>query len=139
YSRDMQQLKSWCCKNGIEQVAQLQPSDVRSFAASEHRRRLSPASIQRRLSGLRRFFRYLRREKILHHDPAEGVRAPRARRRLPNALDVDQVAALLDIPEDNDLARRDQSMLELLYSAGLRVSELATLSWNQVEDRKSVV
>lgn len=139
YSRDLEQLKRWCRDSGIDQVGQLQPSDVRSFAASEHRRGLTPTSIQRRLSGLRRFFRYLRREKILHHDPAEGVRAPRARRRLPNALDVDQVAALLDIPEDNDLARRDRAMLELLYSAGLRVSELATLTWNQVDLTEGMV
>src|SRR5699024_10179838 len=126
YSRDRGQHKRWGRHGGIDHVGQLQPSDVRGFAARAHRRGLSPASIQRRLPGPRRFFRYLRREKMLHHDPAEGARAPRARRRLPNALDVHQVAALLDIPEDNDLARRDRAMLELLYPAGLRVSELAT-------------
>lgn len=139
YSRDLEQLKRWCRDNEIDRIGQLQPSDVRGFAASEHRRGLSPTSIQRRLSGLRRFFHYLRREKILHHDPAEGVRAPRAGRKLPNALDVDQVAALLDIPEDNDLARRDRAMLELLYSAGLRVSELTTLTWNQVDLAEGMV
>lgn len=133
YSRDLERLVDWCREHEITRVESLQSSDVRSFAASEHRRGLSPRSVQRRLSGLRRFFRYLRRERVIDGDPSQGVRAPKIRRKLPEVLDVDQVLALLDIPADDELATRDRAMLELFYASGLRVSELAGLTWNRLD------
>jgi len=133
YRRDLRQFQQWCRDNGVAQVSDLTAADIRSFAAGEHRRGLSPRSVQRRLSGLRRFFRYLRRERIIADDPAEGVRAPKVRRRLPEVLDIDQVLALLAIPEENELATRDRAMLELCYASGLRVSELAGLTWDRLD------
>ncbi len=112
---------------------------MRAFAAAEHRRGLNPRSVQRRLSALRRFFRYLRREGVMTHDPGQGVRAPKVRRRLPRPLDVDQVLALLNIPVENDLATRDRAMLELFYASGLRVSELAELTWNRLDPKEGLV
>jgi integrase/recombinase XerC len=106
---------------------------VRAFAAAEHRRGLNPRSIQRRLSALRRFFKFIRSRGKRKDDPSQGVRAPKVRRRLPEALDVDQVLALLEIPEDGDLSIRDRAMLELFYGGGLRLSELAGLSWSHVD------
>ncbi len=133
YRRDLERLEAWCREHDITRIESLQTADVRAFAASEHRRGLSPRSIQRRLSGLRRFFRYLRRERIIEDDPGRGVRAPRVRRKLPEVLDVDQVLALLDIPEDDELATRDRAVLELFYASGLRVSELAGLTWDRLD------
>lgn len=133
YRRDLERLESWCRERDIGRIESLDSADVRGFAASEHRRGLSPRSVQRRLSGLRRFFRYLRREKIITGDPSQGVRAPRVRRKLPEVLDVDQVLALLDIPEEDELATRDRAMLELFYASGLRVSELAGLNWDRLD------
>lgn len=139
YRRDLERLCAWCSEHDISQIESLESADVRSFAASEHRRGLSPRSVQRRLSGLRRFFRYLRRERIIEGDPGQGVRAPKVRRKLPEVLDVDQVLALLDIPADDELATRDRAMLELFYASGLRVSELAGLTWNRLDLEEGLV
>lgn len=139
YRRDLNRLVDWCARKEIDSVESLTQHDVRAFAAAEHRRGLSPRSIQRRLSALRRFFRYLRREGEISHDPGQGIRAPRVRRKLPEVLDVDQVLALLEIPEENDLATRDRAMLELFYASGLRVSELAGLSWGRLDSREGLV
>ncbi|RFF28270.1 MULTISPECIES: tyrosine recombinase XerC [unclassified Wenzhouxiangella] len=133
YRRDLERLIDWCRKHDITEIESLGQADVRSFAASEHRRGLSPRSVQRRLSGLRRLFRYLRRERIIDGDPSQGVRAPKVRRKLPEVLDVDQVLALLNIPEEDELATRDRAVLELFYASGLRVSELAGLTWQQLD------
>jgi len=117
----------------------LTEADIRAYAASEHRRGLNPRSIQRCLSALRRLFKYLRREHIMQHDPGHGVRAPKVRRRLPRPLDIDQVLALMNIPEENELATRDRAMLELFYASGLRVSELAGLIWARLDLTEGMV
>lgn len=139
YRRDLERFAVWCQEHDITAVEALDTAEVRSFAAGEHRRGLSPRSVQRRLSGLRRFFRYLRREGVIQGDPGQGVRAPKVRRKLPEVLDVDQVLALLDIPEENELAARDRAMLELFYASGLRVSELAGLTWNRLDLAEGMV
>lgn len=133
YQRDLKQFLGWCQQRSIEQVRELDEAEIRAFAAAEHRRGLNPRSVQRRLSALRRLFRYLRREGIVASDPGADVRAPKVRRRLPQPLDIDQVLALLNIPEEDELATRDRAMLELFYSSGLRVSELAGLAWQRLD------
>jgi len=139
YHRDLERFAHWCSQRQIAQPDDLAEADIRAFAAAEHRRGLNPRSVQRRLSALRRFFKYLRRENIMSHDPGQGVRAPRTRRRLPSPLDIDQVMALLDIPVENDLATRDRAMLELFYASGLRVSELAGLTWERLDLSEGMV
>lgn len=133
YRRDLIALTDWCRRQDIDDPTRLDEAAVRSFSAAEHRRGLSPRSIQRRLSALRRFFRYLRREGAIRNDPAHGVRAPKVARRLPRPLDIEQVLALIDIPGDDELATRDRAMLELFYASGLRVSELAGLTWDRLD------
>ncbi len=139
YQRDLRAFVDWCAARGIDRPGSLGEADVRAFAAAEHRRGLNPRSIQRRLSALRRLFRYLRREQQLKDDPSRGVRAPRQRRKLPRPLDIDQVLALLAIPEDEELATRDRAMLELFYASGLRVSELAALGWDRLDMSEGLV
>lgn len=139
YRRDLRRFARWCADNGLERVAEIGPAQVRGFAAGEHRRGLSPRSVQRRLSGLRRFFRYLRREGAIDGDPARGVRAPKVRRKLPEVLDVDAVMALLELPDDDELAIRDRAILELFYASGLRVSELAAVTWDRLDLAEGMV
>lgn len=133
YRRDLVRLGDWCGARNLDRITDLGQADVRAFAASEHRRGMDPRTIQRRLSAVRRLFRYLVREGHARANPADGVRAPRVRRKLPVTLDVDQVRTLLEIPEDGPLARRDRAMLELFYASGLRVSELAGLTWDRLD------
>ena len=98
--------------------------DVSAHVARLHARGLTPRSIQRVLSSLRSFYRYLTQRRLVSEDPTAGNRAPKARRRLPAALDTDQAARLLDFDADSPLQRRDRAMAELLYGSGLRLSEL---------------
>ena len=106
---------------------QLDNFHMRTFAAREHRDGLGPRSVQRRLSALRGFFNYLIRERVIESNPAADIRAPKAAKRLPKTLDVDQVASLLERKPTDTLSRRDLAMLELLYSSGLRLAELVGL------------
>jgi len=133
YGRDLAQFRKWCLDRDLDRPDGISVADVRAFAATRHRQGISPRSVQRQLSALRRFFRFLRREGRINGDPVEGVRAPKVQRRLPRPLDIDQVVALLSIPDEGDLAARDRAMLELFYTSGLRVSELAALTWQRLD------
>ncbi|MAG68246.1 MAG: tyrosine recombinase XerC [Pseudomonadales bacterium] len=107
---------------------QLDTQHLRHFIASQHQQGLAPRSLQRLLSAIRSFYRFLQREGRAQQNPALDLRAPKAARPLPRTLDADLAAQLLDSPgEDDWLGRRDQAMLELFYSSGLRLSELAGL------------
>jgi integrase/recombinase XerC len=133
YRRDLRALHDYCEKLNIERWQQLDNEAVRSFAATSYRRGLSSKSIQRQLSAARTFFRYLLREKHVKFNPGESVRAPKSGRRLPENLDADRMARLLDISGKGPLVVRDRAMLELLYSSGLRLSELTDLDLGDVD------
>ena len=87
----------------------------------------SPASVERKISAVRSFFSYLVRKDIVAQNPAKLVRTPKKEKHLPVFLSVDEVFNLVDVkdPEQSPLRLRDRAILELLYSSGLRVSELA--------------
>jgi integrase/recombinase XerC len=127
YRRDLGALTAFCDVERLGTWTKLDSFHIRTFAAREHRDGLGPRSVQRRLSALRGFFNYLIREKVIEANPAADIRAPKAARRLPKTLDVDQVASLLERKTTDPLSRRDLAMLELLYSSGLRLAELAGL------------
>lgn len=103
-------------------------SQLRAFVAGLHERGYARSTIARRLASLRSFFEYCRRENLIESNPARALRTPRQGRRLPHFLNTDQVATLLETPpSDQPSGLRDRAILETLYSAGLRVSELVTL------------
>ena len=104
--------------------AQLDAAKVRALAARSSRNGLKPASLALRLSALRSFLDWLVGQGIIVANPAKGVATPRAPRHLPKNIDVDEVNRLLDIDLNDPLAVRDRAMLEVMYGAGLRLSEL---------------
>ena len=104
---------------------------LRRFLSTLHGRGLSGRTLARMLSSWRAFFRYLAEEGKIDADPSAGLRPPKSARRLPNALSPDEAAALVAIDDDDALAVRDRAMLELFYSSGLRLSELAGLTLQQ--------
>src|SRR5690242_11575929 len=124
YRRDLQALAGWAKSQGSEDVAALQNAQLRAFVADEHRRGLAPKSLQRRLSACRSFYQWLLRHGRIAANPAASLRAPKAARKLPQVLDVDEAVQLVEVPTDAPLGLRDRALLELLYSSGLRVSEL---------------
>jgi integrase/recombinase XerC len=135
YRRDLEALAGWATTHGFD-IATLTGEQLRAFVAAEHRRGLSPTSLQRRLSACRSFYRWLLKHGVIAASPALAVKAPKARRRLPQVLDPDEAKALVEVPTDAPLGLRDRALLELFYSSGLRLSELCALRWHdlQLED-----
>jgi integrase/recombinase XerC len=127
----------FCEARGIEGWSALDNARVRSYAAALHSGGLAPRSIQRRLSTLRTFYGFLIREGAAVRNPAQEVRAPKTKKRLPTTLDVDQMGRLLSFRVDDTLSARDNAIMELVYSSGLRLNELVTLDLSAVdlEDR----
>jgi len=133
YRRDLVCLAEFCDRQDIANFTELRSHHLRRFAAASHAGGLSPRSVQRRLSGARSFMNYLIREGELKNNPGADVSAPRVSRSLPNTLDVDQMARLLDIGGEEPETVRDRAMLELFYSSGLRLSELVGLDLGAVD------
>ncbi|HEU5136154.1 MAG TPA: tyrosine recombinase XerC [Steroidobacteraceae bacterium] len=127
YARDLRALADFLERGNLPDWGKIDSQHVRVFAARAHAGGLSPRSVQRRLSAVRGFFHYLLRERLVASNPALDIRAPKAARRLPGTLDVDQLDQLLDIPPEDALAVRDKAIMELFYSSGLRLDELVGL------------
>ncbi len=97
---------------------------VADALAAAHRRGLSPRTMQRMLSSLKRFFGHLESRGLIAGNPAASARAPKGKSRLPRTLDADQVATLLDDAPKTPLAKRDLAIMEVFYSSGARLQEL---------------
>ncbi len=134
-SRFMQRLR----EENVRDWAKVDETRVRDYITRRHRQGVGAASLERALSAIRGFYKYLLREGAAVHNPAAGVSAPRGARRLPDALDVDRVGALLDMPATNALEIRDRAMFELMYSSGLRLSETVSLNVGDVNLKDSLV
>ncbi|AWV06177.1 tyrosine recombinase XerC [Marilutibacter maris] len=132
YRRDLDALRNWADAQSL-QVLDLHAEQLRGFVASEHRRGLSPKSLQRRLSACRSFYAWLLKQGRIAASPAAAIRAPKAPRKLPQVLDPDEAKALVEVPTDVPLGLRDRALLELFYSSGLRLSELCALRWRDLD------
>lgn len=134
YRRDLTRCASLLADAGRECWSEADSQDLRMLVAREHRRGLGGRSIQRQLSALRALYRWLVREGACRHNPAEGISAPRSGRRLPKALDPDQVSQLLKQDQGDDiLAVRDLALMELVYSSGLRLAEVLSLDVDTID------
>ncbi|MCG8909800.1 tyrosine recombinase XerC [Pseudomonas sp. DP-17] len=137
YRRDLLRLAALCEKSSLNEWPALQVRDLRMFVARLHQQGLASRSLARLLSATRGLYQYLIREGRCRHNPADGLAAPKGARKLPRTLDTDRTAQLLDGGvEDDFIARRDQALLELFYSSGLRLSELVglDLEWLDLKD-----
>jgi integrase/recombinase XerC len=139
YRRDLVALMTWCEAEGIAKWRDLSNYQVRTYTASTFRKGLAPRSIQRRLSAARTFYRYMLREKHVSVNPVDDVKAPKSGSRLPENLDADRMARLLEIKGDGPLVNRDRAILELLYSSGLRLAELTDLDIGDVDHGDATV
>lgn len=133
YRRDLTALVEWTTAQNIDDPAVLQTEQLRAFVAAEHRRGLSPKSLQRRLSACRSYFNWLLKHGRIAASPAAALRAPKSPRKLPQVLDADEASRLVEVPTDVPLGFRDRALLELFYSSGLRLSELCGLRWPDLD------
>jgi integrase/recombinase XerC len=139
YARDLARLHSFCAEERLDDWSRLEPTQLRVWIARLHRQGLSGRSIQRWLSATRSFYRYLLREGCVARNPASGIPAPKAPKRLPKVLSADEAARLVAIQGDDPMMRRDRALLELFYSSGLRLSELIGLDLNDLDLAEGLV
>jgi integrase/recombinase XerC len=127
YERDLKKLSDYLSDQNIENWKIVKEHDLRTFINSERRRGLSPRSIQRLLSSCRTFFEHLLIEGLIQLSPAQNVSSPKLAQLLPKAMDADLVQRLLDFKPKGMIEIRDKALAELLYSSGLRLSEVCQL------------
>ncbi len=134
YRRDLNKVLAFCVKESIATWSALDIQRLRQLVSRLHQQGQSSRSISRLLSAVRGLYQYLNREGLCDHDPANGLSPPKGERRLPKTLDTDRALQLLEgAVEDDFLALRDQAILELFYSSGLRLSELTGLNLDQLD------
>jgi len=127
YRRDMAKFVAFAGKRNLG-TTDVRREDVVDFLASLYRRNLDSRSVARHLVTIRHFFRFSLTEGFIQDDPAADIESPKFRQSLPEFLSVEEVDRLLRQPDANDIVgMRDKAMIELMYSTGLRVSELCSL------------
>jgi integrase/recombinase XerC len=139
YRRDVEAFLLFCELEQIRKWSNMDEPLIRQFVAKQHRSGLSGRSLQRQLSAIRTLFKFLCRHRLANNNPANGVPAPKAPKRLPNTMGVDQLDRLLSIPTDNPLACRDVAVMEILYGCGLRLSELTGLDINDIDWQQQTI
>jgi integrase/recombinase XerD len=138
YRSDLAQLGGFLAQRDVSPL-EAQHSDLAAFLAAlasgdEDNAPVAPATLQRKAACLRSFYRHLRREGSIEHDPTTDLRGPPKTQRLPKVLSREQVAKLLAQPKGSEpLALRDRAVLELMYACGLRVSETIRLGLEDVD------
>jgi integrase/recombinase XerC len=134
YRRDLDDFRHFAARTlAVTDADAVQESAVRQWIAEGRRRGLAASTLQRRLSALRAFYQHLGEGVARRRNPAIDVRAPRRPRRLPKALEADQLGRYLTPPDDQPLTLRDVAMAELLYSSGLRLAELQSLDLSDLD------
>ena len=133
YESDVTQYLAWVASDTGKKMSALQPADldmtsVRGHVADLNRAGKARSSVARKLSGLRTFVKYLRREEIIDHDPTAMAIAPKRDQTIPTHLSEPEIERLIETPDTGDpLGRRDRAVLELFYASGLRLSELVAI------------
>ena len=148
YRRDLEKFTDFLTRREITTLRQLVIAQARMFPAQLNQSGLSSRSIQRALSAVRTLYRYLLRESKVEINPfltardvghRQAVTAPRAERRLPPTLSIEEIVQLVTIDPRTDLDRRDRAILELFYSSGLRLAELSGLDLGDLDLADAVV
>jgi integrase/recombinase XerC len=140
YGRDLAALAEWCDTEQLSAWRNLDSTRLTRYLATRHGAGLSPRSLSRALAAIRTFVRWGLKQGTFEHDPGVSVRAPKVRCRLPGTLDVDEAARLMEIGTDTSpQACRDRALLELLYSSGLRLAEVASLDLTDIDLREGLV
>jgi len=125
--RDGTAFIAYCAECGIHEPKRVDIHTVRGFITRLHRKGQQPSSLRRYLSSLRGLFRHALREGLAEHNPVAGVRGPKGKRELPKVIIAEDLDNALNLEAEGELGSRDQAMVELFYSAGLRLAELQKL------------
>jgi integrase/recombinase XerD len=138
YRSDLQQFGEFLARRRLDPLT-ITPLELAAFVSEladgrDGRSAVSPATLQRKVACLRSFYRHMRRERLIEHDPAAELRGPRSRARLPQVLSRDEVIRLLGQPQGSSPgALRDRALLETMYACGLRASEVIGLELSELD------
>ncbi|HRH44427.1 MAG TPA: site-specific tyrosine recombinase XerD [Pyrinomonadaceae bacterium] len=133
YQRDLMKLAKWSEKNNYD-IVQLSRQDLREFLIDLARENLSPTSVNRLISAMRGFYKFLMFDRHITKNPAEDLQSQQTTAYLPKFLNQDEIEKLLQVPDvSGEIGLRDRAILETMYACGLRVSEVCTLQISDVE------
>jgi integrase/recombinase XerD len=136
YGRDLKRFSAFLAKREKTKIEQVNREDIVDFLSSLYKEKLDSRSVARYLVSLRSFFKFAMIEELVKVDPTENLESPKIRQGLPTYLRVDEVDRVLAAPDTSTpVGLRDRAMLEVLYSSGLRVSELLNLRISDVDTR----
>lgn len=133
YQRDILQFIEFIDAINVTDCCEVDSLHIRNYAGSRRRRGVSARSLQRALSAIRGFYNFLQREQLIEINPVADIRAPSVEKKLPDLLDVDEINRLLTDGPQSPLKLRDQAMMELMYSSGLRLAELVNLNTDAID------
>ncbi|MEK9687681.1 MAG: tyrosine recombinase XerC [Gammaproteobacteria bacterium] len=131
YISDIRGLQDFCRANNIT-FLKIKNTELTSYTRRLYSRGLSAKSITRKISSFKSFFQYLVKHDVLRSNPCSGIKAPKAPKSLPKTLNVDEISRLLNVKLTNHTKIRDHAIFELIYSSGLRVSEVVGLNIEDV-------
>jgi integrase/recombinase XerD len=140
YRRDLRIFSEWLAKSRQRTLIGAEHSDLLEYLAQRFQKNIKPRSAARLLSSLKRFYRFQYREGSIKSDPSLQIDTPKLPRSLPGSLTEEDVQALIDAPDvSTPRGLRDRAMLETLYASGLRVSELVSLNFSQLNQDAGVL
>ncbi len=136
YGRDLRKFNAFLAKRHKQSIEQVNREDIIDFLSSLYKEKLDSRSVARHLVSLRSLFKFAMMEELVPLDPTENLESPKTRKSLPTYLRVDEIDRILAAPDlSTSVGLRDRAMLEVLYSSGLRVSELLNLRLSDVDMR----
>ena len=140
YQRDLKKMSAFLAERGVTDVADIKEADLQEYIDSLKANGMSPATISRNIASAKALFIYLVKKKIVSENPASALKSPKISKKMPKILSQDEMERLLSSPrEDNPKGLRDKAMMELLYSTGMRVSELVNLRLDDIDMEESRV
>ena len=133
YKNDLDDFKEFL-KKIDEDPIEIDKKDIFNYLVFLSKKKLKPASLRRKISALRSFYKFLIREELIENDPTIDLTLPKKDKVLPDVISVEEIEKLINIiPEKGFKGKRDKALIELLYSSGLRVSEIINLKINEID------
>ena len=140
YRKDVELFSVWLGASSDDHLLSVTPALIQAYLAHRMNEGAKATSSARTLSSLKRFYRFAKREGLVESDPSSNIESPKLGRKLPSTLTENEIDSLLHAPDlSTSIGQRDFAMIDLMYSSGLRVSELVTLRTYQYDSNRGFV
>lgn len=140
YRNDLTKLMKHLEQQGVTDIEKIKETSINSYVLTLEREGKSPATVSRNIASIKAFMYFLIRKGILREDPSERIKPPKVEKKLPQTLSMEQINGLLEQPDkETKKGIRDKAMLELLYATGLRVSELISIQYDDINIKNKYI